>query len=75
MKKLLLLPLAFSIFFSTSFAQDWAPFKTSDTIRHYLSFYSLGRENQIQTVAQDTSYTTLIALQLFLKEDSAKQNF
>lgn len=56
MKKILFLTISFYLTFSSSFAQDWAPFKTSDTLKHYLSYYTANNENQIQSVVQDTSY-------------------
>lgn len=53
MKKLLL--IFCYLFTLTTFAQDWAPFKSSDTLKHYHHFFGFG-DSQIQSVAVDSSY-------------------
>ncbi len=57
MKKILL--FVFIISFTSSFAQDWAPFKTTDTIKNYVcdtTLNVLGVFNPIQTILVDTTY-------------------
>lgn len=63
----------------TGFAQDWAPFKTTDTIRHFVGLnviqqYSYQDYKPIQSVSVDSSYSDTSGLSLFFEKGFSLYN-
>jgi hypothetical protein len=57
----------------TGFAQDWAPFKTTDTIRHFVGLnvirqYSYQDYKPIQSISVDSSHSDTSGLSLFFEK-------
>ncbi len=63
-KTLLYFLLCFSI---NGFAQDWAPFKTTDSIRHFVALNTSGYK-PIQSVSVDSSFADSSGLSLFFEK-------